>query len=71
MKNEVALDTTLATDLTIPLLAYVELLRQGGAYAQSRLLLTLVEDVNRKVLRVFDQINEQAPQVRVRLPSLN
>lgn len=71
MKNEVALDTTLATDLTIPLLAYVELLRQGGAYAQSRLLLTLVEDVNRKVLRVFDQINEQAPQVRVQLPSLN
>ena len=70
MKNEFSLDTTLATDLVMPLLAYAELLKQGGAYAQSRLLLTLVEDLDRKLMGVFDQVNAQAPTVRVTLPSL-
>ena len=49
MKNEFSLDTALATDLVMPLLAYAELLKQGGAYAQSRLLLTIVEDLDRKL----------------------
>ena len=80
MKNEFSLDTALATDLVMPLLAYAELLKQGGAYAellkqggayaQSRLLLTLVEDLDRKLMGVFDQVNNQAPTVRVALPSL-
>lgn len=70
MKNEIALDTTLAADLITPLLAYVELLKQGGAYGQSRLLLTLVEDLDRKLAGVFEQVNAQAPTVRVTLPSL-
>ena len=50
MKNEFSLDTALATDLVMPLLAYAELLKQSGAYAQSRLLLTLVEDLDRKLM---------------------
>ena len=54
----------------MPLLAYAELLKQSGAYAQSRLLLTLVEDLDRKLMGVFDQVNNQAPTVRVALPSL-
>lgn len=70
MKNEFSLDTALATDLVMPLLAYAELLKQSGAYAQSRLLLTLVEDLDRKLMGVFDQVNAQAPTVRVALPSL-
>lgn len=70
MKNEIALDTTLAADLITPLLAYAELLKQGGAYGQSRLLLTLVEDLDRKLAGVFEQITSQAPTVRVTLPSL-
>ena len=70
MKNEFYLDTALATDLVMPLLAHAELLKQSGAYAQSRLLLTLVEDLDRKLMGVFDQVNNQAPTVRVALPSL-
>ena len=70
MKNEFSLDTALATDLVMPLLTYAELLKQSGAYAQSRLLLTLVEDIDRKLMGVFDQVNNQAPTVRVALPSL-
>ena len=37
----------LASNLVMPLLAYVGLMKQGGACAQSRLLLTLVEDFDR------------------------
>lgn len=70
MKNEIALDTTLAADLITPLLAYAELLKQGRAYGQSRLLLTLVEDLDRKLAGVFEQVIAQAPTVRVTLPSL-
>jgi|GEM_PF-4890346 len=71
MRNAIPLDTTLATDLLTPLLAYTALLREGGAYAQSRLLSTLVDDVDRKIMRIFDQVNCQAPGLTVKLPSID
>lgn len=71
MRNAVSLGSTLTTDLLTPLMAYAEMLKQGGVYAQSRLLWTLVEDVDRKLMQVFEQINEQAPNVQVRLPSVD
>lgn len=54
MRNAVSLGSTLTTDLLTPLMAYAEMLKQGGAYAQSRLLWTLVEDVDRKLMQMFD-----------------
>ena len=71
MKNEFSLDTALGTDLVMPMLTHAELLKQRGAYGQSRLLITLVEDLDRKLAGVFEQVNAQAPTVRVTLPSLN
>lgn len=70
MRNAVSLGSMLATDLLTPLMAHAELVRQSGAPAQARLLWTLIEDVDRKLMQVFGQINEQAPNVQVRLPSL-
>ena len=69
MRNAVSLGSTLSTDLLTPLMAYAEMLKQGGAYAQSRLLWTLVEDVDRKLMQVFVEVNEQCPSVTVKLPS--
>lgn len=54
MRNAVSLGSTVTTDLLTPLMAYAEMLKQGGAYAQSRLLWTLVEDVDRKLMQMFD-----------------
>ncbi|WP_288230909.1 hypothetical protein [uncultured Desulfovibrio sp.] len=71
MRNAVSLGSTLTTDLLTPLMAYAEMIKQGGAYAQSRLLWALIEDADRKLMQVFEQINEQAPNVQVRLPSLD
>lgn len=71
MRNAVSLGSTLTTDLLTPLMAYAEMIKQGGAYAQSRLLWTLIEDADRKLMQVFEQVNEQAPNVQVRLPSLD
>ena len=71
MRNAVSLGSTLTTDLLTPLMVYAEMIKQGGAYAQSRLLWTLIEDADRKLMQVFEQINEQAPNVQVRLPSLD
>lgn len=71
MRNAISLGNTLTTDLLTPLMAYAEMLKQGGAYAQSRLLWTLIEDVDRKLLQVFNEITEQAPDVMVKLPSLD
>lgn len=70
MCNAVSLSSMLATDLLTPLMAHAELVRQSGSPAQARLLWTLIEDVDRKLMQVFGQINEQAPNVQVRLPSL-
>lgn len=70
MRNAVSLSSMLATDLLTPLMAHAELVRQSGSPAQARLLWTLIEDVDRKLMQVFGQINEQAPNVQVRLPSL-
>lgn len=70
MRNAVSLSSMLVTDLLTPLMAHAELVRQSGSPAQARLLWTLIEDVDRKLMQVFGQINEQAPNVQVRLPSL-
>lgn len=59
----------LATDILTPLMAHADILKQGGCYAQSRLLWALIEDVDRQLVEVFGQIASQAPDVRVKLPS--
>lgn len=70
MRNAVSLGSMLATDILTPLMAHAELVRQGGAPAQSRLLWVLIEDIDRKLMQVFAEVNEQYPSVTVKLPSL-
>lgn len=71
MRNAVSLGTMLTTDLLTPLMAHAEMVRQSGSPAQSRLLWVLIEDVDRKLVAVFEQVNAQAPNVQVRLPSMD
>lgn len=59
----------LASDILTPLMAHADMLKQGGCYAQSRLLWTLIEDVDRQLVAVFGQIVQHAPDMLVKLPS--
>ncbi len=70
MRNAVSLGSTLTTDLLTPLMAHAELVRQSGSPAQGRLLWVLIEDVDRKLLQVFAEVNAKCPSVEVKLPSL-
>lgn len=70
MRNAVSLSSMLATDILTPLMTLAEMVRQSGSPAQSRLLWVLIEDVDRKLLQVFAEVNEQCPSVTVKLPSL-
>lgn len=54
MRNAVSLGSTLTMDLLTPLMAYAEMLKQGGVYAQNRLFWSLVENVDRKLMQMFD-----------------
>ena len=54
MRNAVSLGSTLTTDLLTSLMAYAEMLKQGGVYAQNRLFWTFVENVDRKLMQMFD-----------------
>lgn len=71
MRNAVSLGSMLTTDILTPLMAHAELVKQSGAPAQARLLWTLIEDVDRKLVQVFAEVNAQCPSVRVKLPSLD
>ena len=70
MRNAVSLGTMLTTDILTPLMTHAEMVRQSGSPAQSRLLWVLIEDVDRKLLQVFAEVNEQCPSVTVKVPSL-
>ncbi len=70
MRNAVSLGPMLTTDILTPLMTHAEMVRQSGSPAQSRLLWVLIEDVDRKLLQVFAEVNEQCPSVTVKLPSL-
>lgn len=69
MRNAVSLGSALTTDLLTPLMVHAELVRQSGAPAQSRLLWVLIEDIDRKLMQLFAEVNAQCPSARVRLPS--
>ncbi|WP_302292815.1 hypothetical protein [Bilophila wadsworthia] len=53
-----------------PLMAHAALVGQSGSPSQARLLWVLIEDIDRKLLQVFAEVNAQCPSVRVKLPSL-
>ena len=70
MRNAVPLNNALATDILTPLMADAALMGQSGSSSQARLLWGLIEDVDRKLLQVFAEVNAQCSSVRVKLPSL-
>ena len=68
-KTDMVLGEILSGEIVTPLLAYSQMLKAGGAYGQARVLEILIEDAQKKMNQVFDDINSQVPDLKVKYPN--